>query len=324
MNLLRLRFHDRIEDIPLKSFDELTIEEWERITTKAQPGEEKADVLFRMFGIPHEYGAKANNGDAMGLLRVYEDWIREHNRTLEMMDAIHKACEAHEDRRLAELKSVWITHRPAIRYVGVGSQVFSVPQDIGTDILYAQWMNLQVAIDQRAVAPDPEVEGDKGRPGTTTIQFYADVLACMLTREDRPREWFDAGTKEDEERFAELFAERASTMRQARIADAIEVCAWLLMQRSALSEEVSPGLPRSAGVASAQIVAGSEYFSRRWGNYSQVAEPAFQFDALRRMHGDRGMVTNYPAGAVLKHMGYLAERSRFDAGTQRALMAASK
>ena len=30
-----------------------------------------------------------------------------------------------------------------------------VPQDIGLDVNYAQWMNLQVAIDSRAVAPIP-------------------------------------------------------------------------------------------------------------------------------------------------------------------------
>lgn len=319
MNILRLRFADRVEDIPLKSFDELTIEEWENVTRKAEPGEEKEDVLFRMFGIPHHYGKDANPNDCVNALTAYEDWVKDHNRTLEMMDAIHTACEAHEDRRLAELRKVWLTHRPSIRYVNVHGQVYSVPQDIGTDVNYAQWMNLQVAIDQRAIAPDPEVEGDKGRPGTTTYQFYAAVLACMLTREDEPQEWHDNGTKADEVRFAELFEARAAIMRHARIADAIEVCAWLLMQRSALSEEAAPGLPRSSGVASAQIVAGLDYFSRRWGNYSQVAEPAMHYEELRRMHGDRGMVTNYPAGFVVRHMGYLAERSRFDAGTQTAL-----
>lgn len=67
-------------------------------------------------------------------------------------------------------------------------------------------------------------------------------------------------------------------------------------------------------------MAGQDYFTRRWGAYAQVAEPAIQFDTLRRIHGDRGMINNYPAGAVMRHMGYLAERSRFDAGTQRALM----
>lgn len=320
MNILRLRFPDRTEDIPLKSFDELTIEEWDNVTRKAEPGEEKADVLYRMFGIPHEYGRKANNGDAMGLLRFYEDWVTEHNLSLEIMEGIRQACEAHEDRRLDELRAVWIKHRPAIQYVNAGGQVFKVPQDIGLDVNYAQWMNLQVAIDSRAVAPDPEVEGDEGKPGTTTMQFYGQVLACMLTSADHPDEWHDNGTKEDEERFTELFQARAAVMRHARIADAIEVCAWLLMQRAGLAEECAPGLPRQAGVVGAQIVAGMDYFSRRWGNYSQVAEPAMHYEDLRRMHGDRGMVTNYPAKAVIKHMGYIAERSRFDAGTQTALM----
>lgn len=318
MNILRLRFADRVEDIELKSFDELTIEEWEEVSRKAETGEQKADVLHRMFGIPYDYAAKANNGDAMGLLRFYEDWIKDHNRSLELMNSVREACEAHEDRRLSAIKDVWLTHRPAIQYVKAHGQMFKVPQDIGTEVNYAQWMNLQVAIDQRAVPPDPEVEGDTGRPGTNVYQFYAAVLACMLTNADHPEEWHDDGTRADEVRFSELFQARAAVMRHARIADAIEVCAWLMMQRSALNEEVAPGLPRPSGVATAQIMAGQDYFSRRWGNYAQVAEPAIHFDEIRRMHGDRGMVTNYPAGIVLRHMGYLAERTRFESNTQIA------
>ena len=186
MNLLRLRFHDRTEDIPLKSFGELTIAEWEDVTKKQEKGETKADVLYRMFGIPHEYGKAAHNGDALGMMKVYEDLIGENNRTLEMMGKVREACDASEKRELHVLNSVWQQFRPAIQFVHAHGQTFRVPQNIGTDVNYGQWMNLQVAIDQRAHPPDPEVEGDKGKPGTTTLQFYADVLACMLTNTEDP------------------------------------------------------------------------------------------------------------------------------------------
>lgn len=326
MNILRIRFPDRVEDIELKAFDDLTIDDVENIAREQQPGEPNVDVLYRRFGIPHDLGRYIAAHHYAGLQRAVDDWREEGNRTLAIMEGIREACDAHEDRRLDAIKAVWESHRPGIRVVRANGQIFHVPQDIGIDVNYAQWVNLQVAIDRRALVPDPEVEGDKGRPGTNMYEFYRDVLACMLTSEFDPKEWNEDPTKPDDEaaRFKSLFESRTSIMRHVRIADAIEVCAWLLMQRFALDEECRPGLPKTAGVAAAQIIAGNEYFSRRWGAYSQLAEPAAHYNDLKRIHGDRGLVTNYPAGAVLRHMGYLAERARFDAATQRALMPAAK
>lgn len=324
MNVIRLRFRDHHEDIEVKTFDELTIAEWEEISKPSQTGEDKADILYRMFGIPHEHGRRIVDREAMTLLKVHEDWIQEHSRAMELMASIRDACEQSEDKRLDAVTAVWKRMRPSIEKVQAFGQTFTVPQNIGTEVNYGQWMNLQVAIDQRAVPPDPDVEGDKGREGTTSTQFYAAILACMLTNEAHPEEWHDDGTKEDEIRFRELFEARTAVMRHARIGDAIEVCSWLLMQRAGLTEEVAPGLPRNPKVAAAQVQAGSSYFSAKWGNYSHVAEPAMHYDELRRMYGDRGMVTNYPAAYVLRHMGYLTERSRFDAATQTALYEASK
>lgn len=320
MNVLRLRFRDRVEDFELKSFDELTIDEWERIARKPEKGEGKPEILERMFGIPTKYGAMIHDRQAMGLLSHYEAWISDHNRTMQMMRDVRDACEACTDRRLASIRDVWVKHRPAIKAVMVEGERYIVPQSLDTDVTYMQWSNLQVAIDRRAVAPDPDVEGDEGKPGTTTMQFYAEVLAWMLRTDGHELEWYDNGSLTEEARFDHIYKTRPGVFRKARIADAIEVCAWLMMQRSALEDEVAPGLPRQPGVAAAQVMAGQDYFTRRWGAYAQVAEPAIQFDTLRRIHGDRGMINNYPAGAVIRHMGYLAERSRFDAATQRALL----
>jgi hypothetical protein len=319
VNVIRLHLGDRTEDVPIKTFDELTIEDWEDITRPPDPGESRADVLYRMFDIPHEFGALITNRQVEGLLRFRSEWITAHNRTIELIEAVRTACEEVEHKRLDAMLAVWLEHRPKLETITAFDQVFRVPQNIGLDLNYGQWVNLQIAIDSRARPADPNVEGDEGKPGLTITQFYATVLAAVLTSAADPMEWRDLGTPQEEQRFADLFESRAAVMRHARLCDAIEVCTFLLMQRYGLSEEVAPGLPRQSNIAAAQAMAGGQYFNERWGAYSQVAEPAAQCTDLARIHGDRGVVTNYPAAHVLRHMGYLTDRSRLDTATQRGL-----
>ena len=151
------------------------------------------------------------------------------------------------------------------------------------------------------------------------MQFYGQVLACMLTSADHPDEWHDNGTKEDEERFTELFQARAAdearpdSRRHRSVRVATDAAGRTCRGMRA-------GTCPDRRVVGAQIVAGMDYFSRRWGNYSQWPSPLCIMKTCAACTAHRGMVTNYPAKAVIKHMAYIAERSRFDAGTQTALM----
>jgi hypothetical protein len=319
MNVIHITHHGKvIDEIEIKTFDELTIGEWERIAPDIQPGETKDQLLTRVFGIDPEQARLITPQQADDLMRFRATWITEHNRTFQMVQAIGKAFEDRAKNTVDELRKVWSEFKPSIATVSVHGKTYAVPQDIGST-LFAQWVNFAMAINDKAIPPDPEVEGDTGREGSTTTQFYAQVLACMLTDIDHPDEWMDNGTKEDEKRFEELFKTRTAAMYGAKMGEAIEVCSLLMMQRSAMGEQVRAGLPSTPGVASAQVAAGLDYFTERWGMYSQVAEPSFHYEQLRRMHGDKGMVANFTTLQVLQFMAYLIERGRFEAGTQRAL-----
>lgn len=206
MKVIELTIDGEVHDVPIKTFDELTIADWQRIT-EAPEGETPQQLLVRVFGVTEAIADRVPRSKAKEIVDWYASWITSNTDLSERITKVSEAIQRKEEEMQAEEKSMTPAHiRQAMidaglhqDHITVREEVFVVPQSLGNTEL-AQWDVFE------------ETAREHGSKPMATM--YAKILACLCLKEG---ETFEQAPE---------VSERTAVFMHAKLGEAMVVSAF--------------------------------------------------------------------------------------------------
>lgn len=220
---------EEIHDIPVKSYEELTVEDWLRIHDGHKEGEEPFETLHRVFGLETRIARVMKMHEIYGMLAAYTKYLNDGKDQWAKANDISRIL-AEEDEETgqpwsAERMKYLLNSRGLWREtIEVEGQTFHVAQDIDLDGNYGQ------LIDLKSICQIEDI---------SETARYPMIMAVYCLKEGEgygPAKEAGETAESHQSRFDKWSADRRKLFRRARMVDAQAVCAFFFSSSDVFRE----------------------------------------------------------------------------------------
>lgn len=217
---------DDFHEVALKDYDELTVRDYLRITEEGPPGETDQQRIAGAFGVPRRFTMIMRAHEAAQVMTHYLEWIRKSAEQWGAVRGILEKLDNWEDpaapwtrEDAQELMRLEGLDRKTIT---VGDRVFVVPERVEHETVWGQWLSLTDTV-KAHTGPD--------------AALYPKVLAllCLEEGERYPSQGKEEDDHAFEARFVQWVTDRIQLFHEARMVDAMAVCAFFLSSSAQFS-----------------------------------------------------------------------------------------
>ena len=218
-------------DVEAKTFEEMTIAEWRRKMLGGDEGEADYETLARVFDIDVSTAMMLDRDKAGELVDWYLGYVHNFERLNELSSEIQSEIETlamEKDRQLTPAE----VSKQSERLILDEIMGYPVPKDLARDIVYWQWTELEQILSRNREKP--------------AVEVYAPILAILCLDE---AERFSLCRDKDEdpdvyaERFMQWYQGRTAEMEEAKISEALKVCAFFFFRDRQLGSTIRRYFP---------------------------------------------------------------------------------
>lgn len=211
---------EEYRDVPVPTFEELTIEHYGRLATTVD-GEAQHATIARIFDTPEHMALAMTPKERGVLLEFLHTYLRDTAKAWKDMGAAKQALKAvteqHQRRPTpADIREAMEGHGLFRRSIMVQGRTFAVPEAIEHTCKWGQWITAQSDIEQHVKSGDPD------------WKLWPRLLAvfCLEPGERWPTKAEGEDADAFDERFGEWLGTRTALMHHARFVDAMAVVAF--------------------------------------------------------------------------------------------------
>lgn len=231
ISTLRIIVTDQeVHDIPIRSFEQLTVADYLRIS-EPRDNEPPHQTVARVFNIPTRITWVMKVHEVEALFEWYGKWMKEGAKAWGSVEAVQgllkDAEEGGEPMKAAQALEVLKAHSLYRATIEVDGVKYIVPQHLDQDTVWGQWLSLQALAESHS---GPEAE------------LYPNVMAVLCLEEGERYPTANEGETQDafDARYSEWMVRRRATFRKARFVDALACCTFFLSSSSRFAETMRP------------------------------------------------------------------------------------
>lgn len=232
---------EEYRDIPVPTFEELTVEQYGRLTTSVD-GEAQHQTIARIFGLPEHLALAltvAERGELMEFLHAYlKDTAKAWADLGKAKEALKAVTEEHQRRPTpADIRAAMEGHGLFRSHIEAGGRRFVVPQELENTTKWGQWITAQSAIEEHVKSKDPD------------WKLWPKLLAvfCLEAGERWPTKADGEDADEFDERFGAWLGARQAIMQGARFVDAMAVTAFFFSTSTEFARIMLPHTTNTHG-----------------------------------------------------------------------------